>query len=1043
MKRMWDNNVDNIKAEVNCLLNKERSADTHVLLETNKVSVSNHENCDIKNIDSEIIQEVLTEEETRLIKIEINEEQINFERKYVCKDKSDLLNVGVGITADMEQKMEGSQYENNCNAPKKEEIEKDKTKGKEINVYYEPSREEQINSEIKLNENNKKRKESVMQHSDNKNNKKEKNERRNDEIKSNEINYEKQLSHVNNIEILEEKDDEIKEAKNRKINVINTISGRKVNNCLENGIIQDNTISKYMSTTQNKNYSDLDEDSKDKPYNEDDENSDSSTSYSNYSDSSARTSTSNTLSSEKYPCNTDVARPHVSKQMKTKYCENRGELRLPFNVDILIPGSNDLDPENLRLLIRDTLQSSRNIKCRMTFGTLRKNKRNHVLYSICRANDCRQKFKFDIVAEWPLETTIFISSTNHSDEIHCRKEDTNYQVRQKERLKLRQELKNIEPRLYQLYVIDTIDKYTASSGNMQKARSLSVYQKARSEEASKYDLTLSSMELQDLNQLWLEENKMRDPFLRYIELPLSIVMYNEEKLVIIGPGKALRADATGNCCGQPTFIEAKRVYYYAFVTYICGRVFPVLELVTTNHDTANISVQLKRFRNFVENVTGAWPYFPIVIMDWSWVFIHSFVREWNSTNVHEYLRKCYECVINQDVFPKEWSIILTCVVHFLKRVYDRLNEKEPEFIGLSLIMDCMAFMVQCKTIKELDSVFRKMITILIFNYENEAEKARKELCQMRFEGFDKLSNPEKEEVKLENEEDEKEENERQKLQDKYLKEKNDKMPIYKNSPFHGHYTNILEEIKTEFEISSINEEGRKNKHQSLKLAIYIVDHFMPFVPIWSAIILSTKNSDISHVHNQHIEAHFHTVKYTLLRRKKDMPLGRFVRELKNYSRSLTTSIRSGINYKGSKTAKPEFSNQESLIPRHNDPALQKVWKKGKNKRPRKKSTHFESKNLKRSLLDDVNITENKNRKKRTRCLKANKSNVKVLSKNRKNNNSRKEEIKSEEKKQSLKRKYQSDISNHETYNMMLAKDISTTNIETSKKLCTEKSLIII
>lgn len=140
----------------------------------------------------------------------------------------------------------------------------------------------------------------------------------------------------------------------------------------------------------------------------------------------------------------------------------------------------------------------------------------------------------------------------------------------------------------------------------------------------------------------------------------------------------------------------------------------------------NVRATLSRFRYFVETVTGMWPYFPIIIIDWSWVFIHAFINEFNSTNIYEYLKKCYFCAVNNDVFPKKWSIMATCCVHFLKRAHDRLDEKQPDFIGLSFIMDCFAFMVQCKSIQELDNVFRLMITILVCNYQNEAEIAREE-----------------------------------------------------------------------------------------------------------------------------------------------------------------------------------------------------------------------------------------------------------------------------------------------------------------------------
>lgn len=106
---------------------------------------------------------------------------------------------------------------------------------------------------------------------------------------------------------------------------------------------------------------------------------------------------------------------------------------------------------------------------------------------------------------------------------------------------------------------------------------------------------------------------------------------------------------------------------------------------------------------------------------------------------------------------------------------------------------------------------------------------------MRFQGFDKLSKFEETNDKTKNEEEKEEE--RQKLQDKFQREKEDKIPIYKDSPFYEHYSKILEDVKHEFFIPSNNEKGEKNKLKSLYLAKYIVEHFMTFAPMWTAIII--------------------------------------------------------------------------------------------------------------------------------------------------------------------------------------------------------------
>lgn len=70
------------------------------------------------------------------------------------------------------------------------------------------------------------------------------------------------------------------------------------------------------------------------------------------------------------------------------------------------------------------------------------------------------------------------------------------------------------PRQYQLNEIDKIDPDVARAGNMQSLRHLRIYQKVKSETNCKYDLLLKSLELQDIIQLWIEENKLKNPFFR-------------------------------------------------------------------------------------------------------------------------------------------------------------------------------------------------------------------------------------------------------------------------------------------------------------------------------------------------------------------------------------------------------------------------------------------------------------------------------------------------------------------------------------------------
>ena len=116
---------------------------------------------------------------------------------------------------------------------------------------------------------------------------------------------------------------------------------------------------------------------------------------------------------------------------------------------------------------------------------------------------------------------------------------------------------------------------------------------------------------------------------------------------------------------------------------------------------------------------------------------------------------------------------------------------------------------------------------------------------------------------------------------------------------------------------------------------------MPFATMWTAILISNKHPDISHLHNQHVEAHFHVTKHTVLDGKEDLPIGRVVRRLQHYSRSLTKQIRFGVMKKKGSTPKPECPRTETNIPSPTDPTVEEQWRKGSKTQKGQRRTHFE------------------------------------------------------------------------------------------------------
>ena len=58
-------------------------------------------------------------------------------------------------------------------------------------------------------------------------------------------------------------------------------------------------------------------------------------------------------------------------------------------------------------------------------------------------------------------------------------------------------------------------------GHPQNLRNTNVFYTAKSEYKLQNRLSLQSYDLSDLNQLWIEESKLKDPFLRHVGLPLQ------------------------------------------------------------------------------------------------------------------------------------------------------------------------------------------------------------------------------------------------------------------------------------------------------------------------------------------------------------------------------------------------------------------------------------------------------------------------------------------------------------------------------------------
>ncbi|OXU20033.1 hypothetical protein TSAR_003268, partial [Trichomalopsis sarcophagae] len=138
-------------------------------------------------------------------------------------------------------------------------------------------------------------------------------------------------------------------------------------------------------------------------------------------------------------------------------------------------------------------------------------------------------------------------------------------------------------------VIVGTDVKLLQDGHNQEIRPTQVAYKANSEDTCVQRLDLQSRDLADLNQLWVEHQKLKDPFLRRTGNPLRVEMYTKQALDAISNQKdiVLHLDAT--------------------VRHEVG-ILKLDHMITCEYDTTSISNWLNDYKQFIlnEKKNGHW-----------------------------------------------------------------------------------------------------------------------------------------------------------------------------------------------------------------------------------------------------------------------------------------------------------------------------------------------------------------------------------------------------------------------------------------------------
>ena len=151
-----------------------------------------------------------------------------------------------------------------------------------------------------------------------------------------------------------------------------------------------------------------------------------------------------------------------------------------------------------------------------------------------------------------------------------------------------------------------------------------------------------------------------------------------------------------------------------------------------------------------------------------------------------------------------------------------------------------------------------------------------------------------------------------------------------------------------------------------KIANHIVEKYIPFVPMWSAIVLSKVAPTIKRVCNAYSESGFNKKKHGILKGQKHLSAARYVEESRRYNNSVVSYENLDVNLKN-----PNMSSKDRY-PTVEDNPLEKnpkdFWKGGKNLKSHKSGYMNNVENRKQVFTSKIFEDKvNRDLKKKKKC----------------------------------------------------------------------------
>ena len=407
-------------------------------------------------------------------------------------------------------------------------------------------------------------------------------------------------------------------------------------------------------------------------------------------------------------------------------------------------------------------------------------------------------------------------------------------------------------------------------GNLTYLKSQDCLRRVKSELKSKTRFSDSYMEdistTQQYFRYLIPESSIPGYVQYFVQDPFIIHMYTYKQVELLKLFKnsrlVLYLDATGSLISKPPSCLNK-IFYYALTLqhpeYSTSPI-PVAEMISSDHSTAEISHFLNKWCLNAKLVISRDLKIGQVEIDYSWAMIHSTCLAFNKISVLNYLEKCWSFVINNEDLSMT-TILHLCTAHIMHRISYNLNKKFKLNKKLKqIILLVFGRMVTSNKIKDVDKLFELLCYILC------SKKITSIYCRKLTELEEFVKG---EVVHID------ENNLPEEFDDEIITKENG-ITYREKSPFGRHFELINSKCK-----ACICDDEKKSKDSNdfyyPGIIDFIMTYYMPLIPLWSGIILSSDGPSTDS--NAIVENWFKIVKYSIFNSETGIRAADFIRSI--------------------------------------------------------------------------------------------------------------------------------------------------------------------